>query len=60
MANLEKGIAMPSTSPKQHKLMAAIVRGWRPTQMKGPSPAVAQEFVSADKAQGKYQGKTGK
>lgn len=46
---------MPSKSAKQAKFMRAIAHGWKPTRMKSaPSQAVAQEFVDADKREGKY------
>lgn len=44
---------MPSKSPAQAKLMRAVAHGWKPDRIKGPSRAVAQEFVEADK---KYSG----
>lgn len=41
---------MPSVSPKQAKLMAAISNGWKPTHMKSPpSVAVAREYHLADR-----------
>lgn len=42
---------MPSTSPKQARLMAAVAHGWKPTKMKGGGPpeSVAKEFNEADK-----------
>lgn len=45
---------MPSTSAKQHRFMEGIAHGMKPRSGKGPSPAVAKEFVAADKAEGKY------
>ncbi len=48
-----EGGRVPSKSPKQAKLMRAVAHGWKPSRMKGPSRAVAQEFVEADK---KYSG----
>lgn len=45
---------MPSTSPKQHKLMEAVAHGWKKPGGGGPSEAVGKEFVAADKAAGKY------
>jgi hypothetical protein len=39
---------MPSKSPAQARLMAAIAHGWHPTRTKGPPKAVAQEFNEAD------------
>jgi len=40
---------MPSKTPKQHRFMEAIAHGAKPKSGKGPSPAVAREFVAADK-----------
>ncbi len=40
---------MPSTSKKQHNFMEGIAHGMTPRSGKGPSPAVAKEFVAADK-----------
>lgn len=40
---------MPSKSAKQHRFMEAIAHGMKPRGGKGPSVAVAQEFVAADK-----------
>ena len=40
---------MPSVSEKQAKLMAAVAHGWKPSNFKGPSKAVAEEFNQADK-----------
>ena len=40
---------MPSKSKKQAKLMRAVAHGWKPSRMKGPTRAVAKEFVDADK-----------
>jgi hypothetical protein len=48
---------MPSVSKKQHNLMQAVAHGWKPKYQKGPSKAVAEEFLAADKREGKYQGK---
>lgn len=45
---------MPSTSGRQHRLMEAIAHGAKPKDGHGPSPAVAKEFVEADKAAGKH------
>lgn len=39
---------MPSTSPKQHRLMEAIAHGAKPKKGKGPSKKVAREYVAAD------------
>lgn len=46
---------MPSKSAKQAKFMQAVAHGMKPKSGKGPSPAVAREFVNADKAAGKYR-----
>lgn len=46
---------MPSTSKKQAHFRSAIAHGWKPTGEKGPSKAVAKEFHSADKQQGKWE-----
>lgn len=44
---------MPSKSPAQARLMAAIAHGWRPSGMKNPPPiSVAKEFNEADKGTG--------
>lgn len=43
---------MPSQSKRQHNLMEAIAHGAKPRAGKGPSPAVAKEFVAADAAKG--------
>ena len=40
---------MPSKSPEQARLMAAVAHGWHPTGMKGPPVSVAKEFNQADK-----------
>jgi hypothetical protein len=40
---------MPSTSAKQHRFMEAIAHGMKPKKGKGPSVAVAKEFVAADR-----------
>jgi len=40
---------MPSKSPAQARLMAAVAHGWHPTGMKGPPVKVAKEFNQADK-----------
>ena len=42
---------MPSRSPAQARLMAAVAHGWRPSTIKGPPVAVAREFNEADAAQ---------
>lgn len=40
---------MPSKSKKQAKFMRAVAHGWKPTRTKGPTQAVAREFVNADR-----------
>lgn len=45
---------MPSVSPAEHHLMEAVAHGWHKPGGGGPTPAVAKEFVAADKAEGKY------
>ena len=44
---------MPSVSGPQHRLMEGIAHGMKP-RGKGPSKAVAREFVQADQAAGKH------
>lgn len=39
---------MPSVSQKQHNFMEMIAHGGKPRSGRGPSKAVAQEFVQAD------------
>jgi len=39
---------MPSKSAKQHRYMEMIAHGGKPKNGKGPSKAVAKEFVAAD------------
>jgi hypothetical protein len=39
---------MPSKSAKQHRFMEGIAHGMKPRGGKGPSVAVAKEFVAAD------------
>ena len=46
---------MPSTSKKQHNFMEMIAHGGKPRKGKGPSKAVAEEFVQADKGK-KFDG----
>lgn len=41
---------MPSTSPAQKHLMAAVAHGWHKPGGGGPSVAVAKEFNQADAA----------
>lgn len=43
---------MPSKTPKQARLMAAVAHGWKPDRFKGPTEAVAKEFNQADKGTG--------
>lgn len=43
---------MPSRSKRQARLMQAVAHGWHPDRFKGPSEAVAKEFVAADKEHG--------
>jgi hypothetical protein len=40
---------MPSTSAKQHRFMEGVAHGMKPRSGKGPSVAVAKDFVAADK-----------
>jgi len=39
---------MPSQSPAQKRLMAAVAHGWKPDKIKAPPVAVAKEFNEAD------------
>jgi hypothetical protein len=39
---------MPSKSPKQARLMAAVAHGWKMPGGGGPPKKVAKEFVSED------------
>ena len=39
---------MPSTSPAQARLMAAVAHGWKKPGGGGPSVRVAKEFNAAD------------
>lgn len=43
---------MPSKSPAQARLMAAIAHGWHKPGGGGPPVAVAKEFNEADKGRG--------
>jgi hypothetical protein len=44
---------MPSKSPAQARLMAAVAHGWKPKGKKPPVPVeVAQEFNQADAGHG--------
>ena len=40
---------MPSKTAKQHRFMEMIAHGGKPKGGKGPSKAVAKEFVAADR-----------
>lgn len=40
---------MPSSSPAQARLMAAVAHGWKKPGGGGPSVEVAKEFNEADK-----------
>ena len=40
---------MPSKTPAQARLMRAVAHGWKKPGGGGPSPAVAREFVNADR-----------
>lgn len=51
---------MPSTSKKQHNFMEMIAHGGKPRGGKGPSVAVAKDFVAADKASGAFRKPTGR
>jgi hypothetical protein len=53
---------MPSVSPPQKRLMAAVAHGWHKPGGGGPSVAVAKEFNQADAAMSNkgYQGSTAK
>lgn len=44
---------MPSKSPAQRRLMAAVAHGWKPTRIKAPPLGVAKEFARADAAKRK-------
>lgn len=49
---------MPSTSPEQKRLMAAVAHGWHKPGGGGPSVAVAKDFNKADQAMNKgYESK---
>lgn len=39
---------MPSTSPEQARLMAAVAHGWKKPGGGGPTKKVAKEFFMAD------------
>lgn len=52
---------MPSVSPPQKRLMAAVAHGWHKPGGGGPSVAVAKDFNHADVAMNKgYSGSTQK
>jgi len=40
---------MPSSSPAQARLMAAVAHGWKPPGGEGPPVKVAKEFNREDK-----------
>lgn len=44
---------MPSVSRRQQRMMFAIANGAKPRGKGGPSKAVAQDFVAADKQAGR-------
>ena len=48
---------MPSVSPKQARLMAAVAHGWKPPKASGIDVpvSVAQEFNDADEAKRKQR-----
>lgn len=46
---------MPSKTAKQARFMKAVAHGMKPRGGKGPSVAVAKEFVAADKGK-KFSG----
>ena len=53
---------MPSSSPAQEHLMAAVAHGWKPDKVKAPPVKVAKEFNKADqlsKAKALRKGKSG-
>jgi hypothetical protein len=50
---------MPSKSAKQHRFMEAVAHSPDFAKKAGVSQSVGQEYVSADKAKGKYQGSHG-
>ena len=49
---------MPSTSPKQARLMAAVAHGWHKPGGGGPPVSVAKEFNQADKGSGMARSKS--
>jgi len=40
---------MPSKSPAQARLMAAVAHGWKPDKVQAPPVAIAKEFNEADR-----------
>jgi len=50
---------MPSKSPAQARLMAAVAHGWKPDRIKGPPVSVAKDFNRADAAKKKRLAKGG-
>ena len=48
-----KDTSMPSTSPAQARLMAAVAHGWQKPGGGGPPVSVAKEFNQADAAKHK-------
>lgn len=46
---------MPDESQAQHNYMEMIAHGGKPRGGGGPSPAVAEEFVTADKTNHSYK-----
>lgn len=51
---------MPSKSAEQARLMRAVAHGWKKPGGGGPSKAVAQEFVAADKKKGVHMSEGGR
>lgn len=51
-ASAQYNPTMPSVSPKQARLMAAVAHGWKKPGGGGPSVEVAREFNEADKGTG--------
>lgn len=49
---------MSSVSPKQAKFMRAVAHGFKPSNGKGPSVAVAKDFMHADERAHKKAHKT--
>lgn len=51
---------MPSTTPKQKHVMAAIAHGWKPpkgSSVSDISPQVAKDFFEADQRKAKAEGR---